>query len=90
VPTQRERGLTDTYHERITTGSRFREDLHLLAVDEAKLEQSPLERREWSGARADADHAAAGARRQRREAHEARFQAKTSGGSDSIHAAQYE
>jgi hypothetical protein len=90
MPAQRERGVTDPHHERITPGARFREDLNLLAVYEAKLEQPPLEHRKCSGARADANHAAAGARRQRRKAHEARFQAKSSRGGDSVHGSQYE
>jgi hypothetical protein len=75
APAHGERRVTDPHHERITPRARFGQDLDLLAMDESELEQSPLECREGSvGARADTDHASAGARRQSREAHVTRIE----------------
>jgi len=52
---QCERGVTDAYDEGIATGPRLGEDLHLLTMHEAELEQPPLESRQGVDARADAD-----------------------------------
>ena len=64
---QRERRLTDTHHERITPGAGLSEDLHLLAVHEAELEEPALEPRESRIVRADPDDVTDGARAERRE-----------------------
>jgi len=45
APAQGECRVTDTHHERIMPGTCFGQDLDLLAMDEAELEQSPFERR---------------------------------------------
>jgi hypothetical protein len=52
---QCERGVTDAYDEGIATGSRLGEDLNLLSMHEAELEQPALESRQEVRARADAD-----------------------------------
>ena len=80
-----ERGVSDPHDERIAAGTRLGEDLDLFAVHETELEEPTLERREWSGARANAHDRSPRARRQGRKAHEARRTAHTFRGGHSVH-----
>ena len=85
MPSQRECGVTHTYHEGISSGTRLGEDLDLLAVNETELEESPLECRQGRCARADADNATPHPRGQGREARMARLTAQADWGSYSVH-----
>jgi len=87
---QRESGVADAYDERVPTRACFGEDLYLLTIHEAKLEQAPLECRQRVCARAHTDHTAFGARRQSRKADKARLEANPGWCGDCIHACQYE
>src|SRR4029077_11752157 len=84
---QCERGVADAHHEGITTWTRLGEDLDLLAVHEAELEESTLEGRQRSRARANAHDRAPRARRQRRKAHEAWHAAHALRAGHSVHEA---
>jgi len=81
--------VTDAHDKGIAAGTRLGEDLDLLAVHEAELEETPLERRQGRCTGADAHHAPPGARRQGREAHKARRAAQTFRDSDGVHTGQY-
>jgi hypothetical protein len=87
---QGERRVSDAHDERVTSRARLGEDLDLLTVHEAELEESALERRQGGCARADARDAPSRAGRQGRKAHEARLAAQTCRGGHSVHATKYE
>ena len=90
APPQGQRRVTDAHDEGITAGACFGQHLDVLAVDESELEQSPLERREWSGrARADTDHAAPRARWEGRQADVARIESQTAWCRNRVHICQY-
>jgi hypothetical protein len=85
---QCERRVPNADYEGIPTRSCLCEYLDLLAVDEAELDQSALERAECS-AGSNADHARGGPWGQRTQAHKGRFEHLAAGGRNCIHGAKY-
>jgi hypothetical protein len=82
---QRESGVADAHDEGVTPGPCLGEDLDLLTMNEAELEEPPLKCRQRRRARADADDTAPHPRRQGREAGVARQTMQAFWGSYCVH-----